>query len=148
MKRIPPLVLSMLALVLMGASPSSRATVPMTDDATINLSRPDQNEGQNPGLHVRNVGNDGVLHGFVKFDVSSLPPDASIRQATLRLWVSQVLTPGAITLHEILTDWEEGTVTANTAPFIAPSFARLPITARDQHSYVTIDITPIVRGWM
>src|SRR5262249_44465638 len=121
-----------------------------------NTNTKGQNFGSSSTLSVS-----GTAHTFLRFDFSTLPatttPD-NIQKATLTFFVRTVSTspsPGAFTVKLINSDWVEGAVTYNNY-FGAPTNGTLsdlspvlsvPIASGDANSYVTVDITDIVKGW-
>jgi len=147
-RMISTICLAVLLLVLWRA-PGHALTLHVTDDTNINLNTPGQNNGDTQGVFVRNVGAGGVRHGFVRFDLTPLPPGVVITQATLRLWVSDLPNAGAIDLHLVTGAWDEASLTANTAPAVEEFwFASRPIAAGDKGSYVMVDVTSQVQGWV
>jgi len=86
--------------------------------------------------------------GFVKFDLSPLPPDGEIERAILRLWLHQVKKPGRLRFHEVLADWNEDNIRRSGLPAIGPTFDNLPIDKHDHDQFLTIDITAIVKDWL
>jgi len=136
-------------LVFLSSASGHALTLHVTDDTNINLNTPGQNNGDTQGVFVRNVGAGGVRHAFVKFDLTPLPPGVVVSKATLRLWVSEIQNAGSINLHVVTGAWDEASLTAATAPaFEALSFATRPIAAGDKGSYVTVDVTSQVQGWV
>ena len=140
-----------LSLVLFGWSNVSHAlTLHVTDDTYIHLNKlnkPNQTNGKSKKLLIRNTGGGDESQVFVKFDLSAVPAGADISQAVLRLWVDTIKNPGSITLHEVLAPWEEDTLSAASPPAISGAFATIPIP-HDQNSFVTIDLTTVVQGWL
>ena len=133
-------------LGLCWAVPIYALTLHTTDDAYINLNKPNQNNGKAKKLLIRNTGN--LEHEvFVKFDLSVLPSGTDISQAVLRLWVDKLHNPGRLMLQEVLATWDENTLTAGAAPPRSGAFATIPIP-NDNNSYVTIDLTSVVQGWL
>lgn len=59
-----------------------------------------------PGLAYLET-TDGNAHGLVKFGLASVPPDAMIEEATLRLYLSSVQSTqaGALGIHRMLRAW-------------------------------------------
>ncbi len=85
-------VLSGLVLVgFLWAIPSHAITLHATDDAAINLNRPNKITGDQENLVVRNAGSGGERQVFVRFDRSPLPANATVEKAVLRLWTNKVI---------------------------------------------------------
>ncbi len=121
-----PLILSMLLLgVLMAmmaligtmrlhaaSSAILNATFPAQQDAYVSSSAPDSNLG---------VGPIGVLptsRGYVQFDLSPLPPGATIITAELRLKPSSFAgsPPSTVGIGRVDSEWNEAAVTWNISP--------------------------------
>ena len=88
---------------------------------------------------------------YLKFDFSTLPPvsGAEIRKATLTLFLSEVGAGGSFLVRQIVDPWDELTVTAANRPTTASiGMPAIPVGLGDQNSFVTIDVTPMVQGWM
>jgi hypothetical protein len=138
--------LSGLALVLLSVSTASAVTLHLTDDASTNSNSRNSNYGNTASVFVRSTPS-GSRHGYLRFDLGSLPQEATIEKATLRFWVNSVSTPGPIHLTQVLSPWEEGTLNFNNAPVGSPLVAQFGITAQDQGNWVIVDITPTVQDW-
>jgi len=119
----------------------------LKDDAYTQTGTPNQNFGTNANLRVAS----GVNSHF-KFDLSNLPPGTSandVAKATLRLWVNTVTTAGSFDVRRIISVWNEATVTGNTAPSLGSvQISDVTITAQDVDSFVTVDLTPLVKDWI
>ena len=148
MSRMISIICLAVMLVFLWRAPGHALTLHVTDDTNINLNNLGQNNGDSQIVLVRNVGGGGVRHAFAKFDLTPLPPGVVISRATLRLWVSDLPNAGSIDLHLVTGTWDEGSLTAATAPaFAATPFATQPIAAGDEKSYLTVDVTTVVQGW-
>jgi len=86
--------------------------------------------------------------GFVKFDVSLLPPNTPVERAILRMWISNLRDHGLLNIHEVLEDWKEGRLRAKHLPPLAPVFHSLLIRKSDEEEFITVDVTTIVQGWI
>ena len=93
---------------LLGGTRSWADTVNVTSDTFTNPGSVNQKNGTNADIIVRNT--TGDRYGFVRFDLSALPPGAAIARATLRLYASQVLNSGTLDLKPVLGAWEEATL--------------------------------------
>ena len=86
---------------------------------------------------------------YVRFDLSSLPSDAVVAKASLRLYLDEIVHPGWLGLHVILEPWDELKVLPGSAPSILPtSFASVPILKSFHQNFITIDVTSIVELWV
>src|SRR5215470_12985428 len=140
-------VLVALTICFAGAS---RAQSVLTDDAsTINSSKDgDSNFGTNPNLNVYSSSN-----VYLKFQTSATLPanfhGSDVAKATLKLYVSNITSPGAIDLYQTGGPWSEKTVTANTAPALGASIIKgVQIDLNKKGQYLIIDVTAAVRGWV
>ncbi len=104
-----------------------------TDDSWVRHYKPDVLAGSSITLAIENEYGGGGSSGWaadalIKFDISSIPPDAVIYYATLELyfydWDMNNPAGRDINLYRATSDWEEETVTWNTQP----SYASLPTT--------------------
>lgn len=131
------------------AIPANAITLHTTDDATIDLSKPNKNEGDKKDLEVRNTGSGGEHQVFVRFDLSPLPNGAAVDKAVLRLWTNKVKNEGALDLHVVMDPWDETSLTAGTVPLLFPAFVSgVPITGTEEDHFVTIDVTQQVQDWL
>lgn len=140
--------LLILAIFFLSVSLLAQAdTVSVSDDTNINLSTPAQNNGANTSIFVRNTGAGGIRHGFVRFDLSSLPAASDVSLAILRIYVRNVENSGSIDLHFVESAWDEGTLTAQNPPLVGLSFQSIALSAADENKFVFVDITQAVRDW-
>jgi hypothetical protein len=108
-----------------------------TDDATIKQDNPDSNSGTDGSIVLRSQ--DFLeLDGLIKFNLSTVPSNATIQYASLQLYYYDYFSenPGGhkVNLFRITSDWNEENVTWNTRPsYITEpsSFAIMPATIND-----------------
>ena len=116
-------------------------------DAYTQSGTPNQNFGGNANLRVASG-----INSHLTFDLSSLPSGTSrndIAKVTLKLWVNTVTTPGSFDVRRITGVWDEATITSNTAPSLGSAeVIGVTLTAQDVDSFVTIDLTPLVKDWL
>lgn len=122
----------------------------LNDDAhTTNTPKDgDSNFGTNPSLTVGSINN-----VYVKFKLSpALPPSTvatDLAKATLKLYVSNVGSPGTIDVYEVAGNWNEKSVTANAAPAAGILVnAGVQIDASKKGHYLTIDVSGAVSDWL
>ena len=94
-----------------------------------------------------------VVRSLIKFDLSEIPAYASIDSALLRVrYISYYDYPNysrTITSYRISSNWNENSVTWNTAPTIGQSYGSVSLVAADGgFGWHSIDITALVRGWV
>ena len=90
------------------------------DDTFVNENVPNDNMGSALHLRVRGLTN-LQIYTLVKFDVSSMPKDATIVSGTLKLFYYQEPGEGnpighTLNIYRITSDWNENVVTWNTQP--------------------------------
>jgi hypothetical protein len=91
-----------------------------TDDASVDVLSPDMVVINTRTLFVRDAAL-GEKNTFLRFNLFSLPPGLvgnDVGKAVLRLWVSRVLSAGSLELRLVTANWQEATLTANTAPMV------------------------------
>ena len=124
---------------LLGGTRSWADTVNVTSDTFTNPGSVNQKNGTNADIIVRNT--TGDRYGFVRFDLSALPPGAAIARATLRLYASQVLNSGTLDLKPVLGAWEEATLSHSITPGLGAVTVSAAISSGDQAHFVLIDVT-------
>src|SRR5688572_7741409 len=107
-----------LAIVFLSSTFAHAITLPVTDDTNSNLSQSTQVNGANADVFVRNIGSGGARRAFVRFNTDVLPPGLTVGRAILKIWVDQIVDPGAFDIHLVTGAWDEGTLTASTEPSI------------------------------
>ena len=119
----------------------------LKDDAYTQSGTPNQNFGGNANLRVA-----AGVNSHLRFELSTLPAGISsndIAKATLRLWVNTVTTAGSFDIRRISGTWNEATITSGTAPSLGSvEVVGIPIGAQDVDSFVTVDLTPLVKNWL
>lgn len=130
-----------------------------TDDAKISQDDPNKNYDGATEINIRNEfggggGSGWCSDGLYRFDISSIPLDASIIRATFYLfynkWTSTNPIGRMLNVYRITSDWNEDTVTWNTAPTynpVASAFSPVPATVNVWMEWdVTSDIQEFVSG--
>jgi hypothetical protein len=134
-------------VLLQTASPVADG-VRVAADAYVNLSAPNQNNGQDPRIFVRNIGPGGVRHGFLRLDLVDVIPGHPIEKATLRLWVDVVEDAGTLRLHQVSAPWQEGGISAANAPALGAMIGSRAIGMADSKTWIAFDVTSIVAAWV
>jgi hypothetical protein len=92
-----------------------------------------------------------IARSLVRFDLSSLPSDATIVQATLRLLLVNSCDMGErvhdVTAYRIDGSWSESSVTWNTKPGFAEAYGSASIPSRTWDWY-SLDVIDLVQGWV
>lgn len=106
--------------------------------------------GKLPTLKL-SLNGSSVQRTWIKFDLSTLPSGtvgSDISKATLTLWVNKISTTGAFEVHRVTGSWDEETLNDATMPTIGGVEATVAVTPANVHSYVTADVTAVVRDWV
>jgi hypothetical protein len=124
---------------------SAHAQVTPSQDSFTNTSAATTNYGANVLLDV-----DGAKEiTYIQFDLASIPPGASVSQATLKLYVNAVMTAGSFNVDYVNGAWEESTLDANNAPALGGSIASsVSITTADKNQYILINVTSALQAWL
>lgn len=98
------------------------------------------------------VGKDckNLFRSLLKFDLSSLPPFLTIITGTLNLHLLRnqfSFIPKTIEVHNILSEWNEKTVSFRCQPLFDP----VPISSvnltKQQNIVVSFGLTPLIQNW-
>ncbi|MCC6382260.1 MAG: DNRLRE domain-containing protein, partial [Dehalococcoidia bacterium] len=127
------------------ASTAGAIDLPAVADTTLRTAQPASNFGALPQLQV-----DNSTDALIRFDLSALPPGtthASIAQATLRLYVNRVTSPGSVSFSRVESPWTEATATAANLPILGGSVGD-PLQVTVANTYYLLDVTQLVRDWV
>jgi hypothetical protein len=132
------------------AATAQADTLPIVADAQTNSAAPRQRVGAAPLVGIRGGFPGATLTGYARFDLSALPAlaPANVEKATLRLWVTALPAGGEIDVVPILGPWTERTIDAAGAPPVGPAIASLTVRPSDVKTYVSVDVTSLVRDWV
>ena len=142
--RILRLSMSVLAVLCLGGAAFAQA--PPSDDTFSNSNNKTQKNGSANLIVVQS----GAT-GYIKFNLGTIPPNATITKATLRLYVNAFVTAGSFDVYEVNTSWSESTLTYNNAPPLgisATGSKPVAIASASLNQFVLIDITPLVQSWV
>jgi hypothetical protein len=103
---------------------------------------PSNNHGSEEKLYV-GFGAEPVFLSYIKFDLSSIPTDASISAATLNLYVAEE-GEGSIFYGLAQTEWQETTLNWSNKPAIS-NIGTISLT---QNSWTTVNLVTEVRNWL
>lgn len=89
--------------------------------------------------------------GYLEFDISSVPSDATINSAVLYLYYHNWYGPNdvseSIGAHKVTSSWGEGTLTWNSQPSYGSSVASTTVGNSSSYGWYSWDITFLVAGW-
>lgn len=89
---------------------------------------------------------------YLQFDLGTLPTDAVIVAASLKLY--QYYTPNVVLedhfvdLHRVTNDWEEDTITWNNQPSFNPIAESTSFNDSDTYTWLSWDITSLLQDWL
>lgn len=129
------------------------------EDAELRSDNPNDNYGSNPNF-IANAwsagGNSFIERSVMNIDLSSIPANANIIQATLSLYCN--ITSGHSQLHSTLSgsngcwlsritgSWNESTVTWNNQPpTTSVNQVSIPISSSQTQDYPNIDVTNLLQ---
>ncbi len=133
------LLLALSSLTLLAQAPSSADTFTVS-------SSPRTNYGAWPLIAVQQGSN-----GYIQFNLSHLPANASVTKATLRLFVDAVARNGSFDVYQLNNAWSEGSLNYSNAPALGSSATGgnpIAITTSNLNQFLIIDITPLVQQWV
>jgi len=97
--------------------PTTLTVSPPNDDAYVCSSYASTNYGSSTDLRVRQFDSGSLYRSFLKFDISSIPSDAIITDAKLKLYVNYRSANDNWELHAVSDDsWDEDSITWNNQP--------------------------------
>ena len=93
-----------------------------------------------------------ITRSLIQFDVSDLPDDASVYQATLHLYLTNSCDPGGprtytVTVYSATENWSEASVTWDNQPGWGNAYDSVAIPSRTW-GYYAFDVTGLVREWV
>ena len=118
----------------------------LTDDAYTSTAAPTAHLGAKQAL-VAGTGRTS----FMKFDMSLIPEGttgSNVVQATLRIFTRKIVTPGSISLVNVLDDWNEHAITQQVEPTLGSTITQFSVATSDLKSFITLDVTDAVRSWL
>jgi hypothetical protein len=118
-------------------------------DTTLDQAMSDDKQGELDAIWVGQAISEqaAARRGLLAFDLTSLPPGATIAEASLELYLgfATELPETQIAVRPVLEDWVESEVTWDTAPEAGPQATSAAVGSENR--YYTWDITPLARDW-
>jgi hypothetical protein len=137
-------LLSATALWFALATPAGAVSIPVTADAMVRQSLPNQTYGTTGQLAI-----DTDTSSYLYFDLTSaLPvgtPSSLLQKATLYLYAGTVTSPGKVALSIVCRTWMEATLTYSSRP--APCGPPIVFLVNGT-GMVTVDLTQVVGAWL
>jgi hypothetical protein len=136
----------------LAASAQATVTLNAAADATVRQWAPDTNFGGEASLQLAYAGQNEEAVTLVRFDLSSLPPDAVVDSASLRLYLASAsgADPVSIATHAVTQAWNEigdDGVTWHNFPTVAPMGIHTDIDA-EVASYKRWPATSYAQAWI
>jgi TGF-beta propeptide len=121
------------------------AQITPSGDAYTNTAASTTNYGSGALLYV----NGATEAAYIQFNLASIPSNASISQATLKLYVNGVTTAGSFNVDYASGSWLENKIDASNAPAPGTAIASsINVTAADKNQYILVNITSAVEAWL
>jgi len=119
------------------------------EDSFVSSSLPDDNFFNYVYLRIGRWG-DTIRRSYLQFDLSTLPVDAIIIYADLKLYQSSTNGTGDLTIgvHKITGNWEENTITWNNQPNYYPTPESITPVIMDDATWLSWDISTLLQGWV
>ena len=123
----------------------AQAQITPLGDAYTNTADPTTNYGAAALLDV-----DGAKQTtYIQFNLSSIPANASVSQATLKLYVNSVSTAGSFNVDYVNAPWSEGKIDASGSPPLGSAItSNVNVTTADKNQYILINVTSAVQAWL
>ena len=125
-----------------------------TGDSYTASSSPHATHGDSASLWVGVEGRKeqpSTNRAYIRFSLAELPSGTTgsqISKATLVLYASGELDPGALDVFRVTSGWNEQSLNFFNAPSISSSPEVKDVRVTATNSFLTIDITPLVRVWV
>jgi len=121
-----------------------------SDDAYVNKLNPTQNYGKKEVLEVTDLNGSETSRSYLKFDLSSIPSDATIFYALLGFYYSgyEGSSEPKLGLSRVNTSWSEETITWDNQPDFSLVYDySFPIPPSDPIPIGWLDITDLAKAW-
>ncbi|RLA59706.1 MAG: hypothetical protein DRR04_07780, partial [Gammaproteobacteria bacterium] len=114
---------------------------PVMQDSYTRENTAGTNYGADNIIRIQNWGN---MTGFVRFDLSSFPAGSTVSSAILRLSVDDVKKSGTVSIHKVLSNWDELTLTENNKPALGAALAGLTVLPINDGQIIEADVSDLV----
>ena len=138
---------ALLSLTLLAWTAAHGQLTPSADSYTSTAS-PTTNYGAAVTLNVKSASQTA----YIQFDLSAIPigyTGANVAQASLKLYVNAVATPGSFNIDYVDGAWTEKTITADLSPALGTTVVSgVSLTKTQAGDYIVINITSAVAAWL
>ncbi len=165
MKRLPLFIIFVFLFSFLFFAPKTNnawaapTTLTASQDAMVQSLNPNSPYGSNSHLDIMKSYHptlhptlDGKTRSLVKFDLSSIPPNATIDSATFSIFLygcNWTQTVNNLYIGRNKDPWQEYLVSWNNKPsFDAGSVINSTAPCTSVNQYLNYDIKPFVTGWM
>ena len=148
-----------LAVILISALAAGQ--IPVTDDTFTSSCAASASFGSSIALVVQSPTAPGLMVSpaepngcktisYVRFDVAGSLPSSltTVDRATLRLYVSVVISSGTFDVYLANGPWSEGNLTMNSAPPMPTQLVKAGVSVTKGQKYVDIDVTSAALSWL
>jgi hypothetical protein len=132
--------------LIVSASLTCPAQAPPSADAYVTSAQPAANFGNSIMLPVQ-----AGTTSYMRLNLGTLPANATVAKATLRLYVNAVVTPGSFDVYQVNGGWSERGLIFNNAPPLGVSATgehSTPVTGSSLNQFILIDVTSLAQGWL
>ena len=122
-----------------GSGGSGSGSLPPVADAFTRADMASSNFGSRGELRTNRWQD---MRTFVKFDIGSV---SSVDSATLRIPIADVRGAGTITVHRVLSSWDERSINHGNQPGTGSALASFSVSDSDKGKTITLDVTGLAR---
>lgn len=144
------LVLSIAIFLMTAASAQAEmATINPTADAYVDTARPTVNFGKTANIYTRyDSGNSRSAAIYLKFDLSGIPRDSTISEATVRIYLNGLIGRKSVLLgvYRATSAWDGNTITWQNKP-VGPG-PSTNSTISGPPGYKSFEVTNLLLGWL
>lgn len=126
---------------------------PAKQDTYVNSATPTTSYYNSVNLLIGSLGIPSpvtIYRSFLQFDLDSLPIEAEISEARLRLYIFRNDHPGigySYRTYQILRSWTEDAATWNNQPMVATTSTSSFLIDNQIATYIYWDLLPLVNKW-
>lgn len=114
------------------------------EDLYIDQNDPDTNKSGVNDIYIIQP-DPNTAQMLIRFDLGSIPKDATILSAKLGLYADLVDGDPVVKVYQAITGWVFSTVTWNTAPYPGTRGKNLTLV---ENAYTEVDVTDFIQEWV